>query len=796
MWKNYLKSAWRNTVRQKGYAALNVAGLALGLGCCLLIALWVQDEHAYDRFHTQGDRIYRLDKIATPPTGGSERHALSSGPMGPTMQAEFPEVEAAVRLLPWFDDVLIERGETVLATPDVVFADANVFSVFSFRLLRGSPATALADPLSIVLTEHMAHALFGEADPIGQTIVGLNDLTYTVTGIVEDAPAHSHLRYNAFVSWASVVPGNGALEFGWLDEWRPQSLFTYLLLRPEADPAALEAKFPAFMQAHFAERADQYAFYLQPLHDVYLGSSDVLFQRSMVHGNRTYVYVLSVVALLILLIACVNFINLATARAGRRATEVGVRKAIGARRPQLVGQFLSEVLLLVGVALVLALGLAEAVRPAFNAFTGKAVGALTWLAPGPLAVLAALGLAVGLAAGLYPALVLSGFRPVRALNSDASVGGRDFRKVLVTAQFAASIVLLAGTFVVYHQMAYVQTRHPGYDRAQVVVLPTGGTALADQFEAFKTEVLRSPHVTAAAGSNSVPGEDLMSFGLLPEGRASEEGWTANVLLLDDDDLPGTYGMEMAAGRFLDSDRAADSSAIVVNETLARSLGWADPIGKRLDVAGEGRARTVVGVVRDFQTASLRQPIGPLFMILDGRGSNLSVRITGDDVPGTLAHLRATWERFEPRHPFEYRFLDSDFARLYATDRRLMQTLGLFALIAILVACLGLFGLAAYTAEQRTKEIGVRKVLGATVASLVGLLSRDFLRLVLVASVVAVPVAWYAMERWLDGFAYRIALGPVVFLLAGGIALLIALATVAGQALRAAHIDPVKSLRAE
>lgn len=796
MLRNYLKIAFRNLRRSPGYTVLNILGLALGMACCLLIALWVQDEIAFDRFHTKSDRIYRFNKVHTLPTGAQEIHALSSGPMAPTLEADFPEIEEAVRIFPWWGKILLGHEGERIPVPDVTFADANLFDVFDFHLLQGDPSTALEAPLSIILTESLARTLFEDADPLGQYILGQGDLSYRVTGIVEDAPPHSHLRYQAFVSWSSVVPGNNALELDWLDRWLPQTLFTYVLLQPDADPAALEAKFPAFMQQHFSERSDQYQFYLQPLTSIYLGSSDVLYQRSMVQGNQSYVYVLSVVALLILLIACVNFVNLSTARAGRRAVEVGVRKTVGARRRQLIIQFLGEAFLLVFIGLGLALVFTETALPYINHLADKQLMRFAWAEPSVLAVLAGLGMAIGLGAGCYPSLVLSGFRPAQVLKGQSAVGGHVFRQILVTAQFAASIALLTGTYIVYQQMQFVQSANPGYDRDKIIVLPIGPTDIGNQFDAFKKEVLLHPNVTHAAGSNSVPGEDFSTFSIQPEGRADDEDLTAAALHLHDEDLLDAYGMELNTGRFFEVGRPADSSAIVINESMMRSLGWREAVGKRFDVPGDVDNGTIIGVVKDFQTASMHQEIAPLFMILKPRPGNLSVRITGTDLPATLNHLRATWEQFETRYPFEYRFLDDAFALLYQTDLRLLQTLGIFATLAILVACLGLFGLSAYTAEQRTKEIGVRKVLGASVPALVGLLSKDFARLVCIGFVVAAPLAYVAATRWLDAFAYRIGISWWIFLLVGLIALCIALITVCYHAVHAALADPVKSLRYE
>ena len=793
---NYIKRAARNLRLSPGYSALNIAGLALGIACCLLITLWVRDEMSFDNFHTKSERIYRVNKVHTPPAGNRELHALSPGPMAPALVDDFPEIEAAVRVLPWWGEILLGQDENRIPVPDVVFADANLFQVFDFQLLRGDPARALEDPLSIVLSKGLSEAIFGREDPVGQTIIGQNDLTYTVTGVVEDSPGQSHLRYNAFVSWSTVVPDNDALNFEWLTRWLPQTLFTYVLLRPDAHAASLAAKLPDFVQRHFPERADQYSFYLQPLETIYLQSTDVLYLRSTAQGNQSYVYILSIVAIMVLLIACVNFVNLATARAGRRAVEVGVRKTIGASRKQLVVQFLSEAFLLVFIGLGIALVVAEALLPLLNDLAGKQLLRFSWAEPSVVALLVALGLVVGLGAGLYPAMVLSRFQPSRVLKGKASVGGKRFREVLVTSQFAISIALIAGTVVVYQQMQFVQSSNPGYDREQIVILPIGPTDIADQFDAFKTEILRNPDVTNATGTNSVPGSSFSTFGFHPEGRPRDEGLTAAALLLHDDDLIETYGMKLVEGRFFDTNRPADTSAVVINEAMLRSLGWTDAVGKRFDIPGDVEEGTIIGVVKDFQLASMHQEIAPLFMIVQPRSGSMSVRISNNDIASTLAHLQAAWERFESRYPFEYRFLDDSFAQLYQADRRMMQTLGIFAAIAILVACMGLFGLAAFTAEQRTKEIGVRKVMGASIRSIVALMSKDFARLVIVGFIVAAPVAYFGASRWLEAFAYRITISWWMIVAAGISALAIALITVSYHAFRVALADPVNSLRYE
>jgi putative ABC transport system permease protein len=798
---HHLRIALRQFLRNGVWATLTVAGLAISIASCLLIFLYVQEERAYDRFHENGDRLHRVDKVVTPRTGGTERHAITSGPMGPAMATDYPEVETAVRVLPWFDDVLARHDDASVKFEHFVFVDSTFFEVFTFDLVSGDPATVLDAPLSAVLTESAARQLFGASDPVGREFTGLNDLSFRVTGIAADPPALSHLPYDVLVSYSSLEPGRGGLEMGWIASWYPQALFTYLLLRPDASASGLEAKLPDFMERHFPDRSDQYALYLQPLPDIYLGSSDLQYTGRTRSGNRTYVRILSLTALLILVIAAINFVNMGTARATRRAREVGVRKAVGAARADLVRQFLGENLVVATLALAVAVALIALALPYYRSFSGATLALGVWTNPSLVVMLVLVWLVVGLGAGAYPALHLSRLRGAEALRggrSGAAFGGR-MRRGLVSVQFTISIALIAGAVLVYRQTAFMQSKDLGFDREQIVVLETGDTAIADRMGAFRRALEGHPSVTGTAGSNSVPGLTMMSFGINPEGKAQDETWTSAAIRLDDFELLDLYGMEMATGRWFSEARPADrTGAIVINQALARSLGWSDDeaVGRRLDAPGEVDGGTVIGVVRDFHYESLRRPIEPIFFYFAPRDAMLSVKVRADEVAAALAHLRSTWEAFDPAYPFEYTFLDEGFARLYAAERNLMKALGLFGGLAVLVACLGLLGLAAFAAEQRTKEIGIRKVLGASVPGLVRLLSAEVFRLVLIAGLVAVPFAWLMGDRWLSGFAFRVGGIGWVVAGAGSATLLLALATVAWQAWKAATSDPVKSLRYE
>ncbi len=798
MLKSYLTTACRRMMRHPGQTVINIFGLTAGAACCLLIFLFVRYERAFDAFHENADRIYRLNRTDVHQGGSVEHHAVTAGLMGPTLVDDFSEVEAATRILPWFDDVVFSSGETSRKLELVLFADRNFFEMFDFTLRRGDPATALDAPMSIVLTPAAAEALFGGTDPMGKTVIGINDEAYTVTGVAEPAPDESHIQYEALVSWSSTVPGQGSLGYLWMNNWLTQSLFTYVLLTPNADPAANEQGLPAFMKQHFPERAEQYALYLQPLADVYLGSAHVLHARSVKAGNRLYVYLFGSIGLLVLFVAGVNFVNLSTARARRRISEVGIRKSLGATRGTLAAQFIGEAVLVSVPSVMLASLIIHFVLPAFNTFTGRALR-FNVLQPEILLVLVAGAVLIGIAAGAYPAMMQSRFSPAKALRGHRGrSGGVLPRRILVTTQFAISAALLIGTAVAYSQMQFLEDASLGYPAEQIIVLNTGGTVIEKRHDAFAAQLRRHPNIEHVAAGKNIPGHGTMSFTLKPEGRPDDEVWAVPIQRIAGPEMLETYGLEVTEGRFFSRERPSEStSGVVINQTLARSLDWADPIGRRMDVLGEVTGGVVIGVVEDFHFESLHRPIDPTAFIVDTTGAGyISARVGGGDLPGTLRYLEAQWNSFESRYPFEYEFLDDAFGRFYASEQRLMTTLGLFAGLAVSIACLGLFGLAAFLAEERTKEIGIRKVLGASISRILVMLSTETVGLVLVACAAAVPIAYILAHRWLDSFAYRVDISGWTFGAAGALVLILSLATVSYQALRAATADPVRALRDE
>ena len=812
MLKNYLKIAWRNVLREKGYTFINVFGLAVGMACCLLIAVYVLHELSYDRFHEKADRIYRV--VSDRRFGDQEtRTAMSPPALAELIARTFPEVEQATRL--WRDPpgtMIVRYGDRAFREEHVVYADSNLFEVFSFPLLQGNPRVALRDPYSIVITERAAHKYFGGEDPMGKTLAlrvpADNDLwEYRVTGVAADPPSQSHLQFDFIASFSSHWMSRS-------DNLLGLELYTYLLLRGDAHPDALEERLPGVldplvrpqMQERLStsfdaltEAGGRYRFLLQPLTRIHLHSR--LDDEFVLTGDVRYVYFFAALALFVLLLACANFVNLSTALATGRAKEVGVRKALGSGRGELIRQFLAESTLLSFLALLSAIFLAGALLPIFSQIGGKDL-AVT-LPPFALTapVLVGFALLVGVVAGFYPAFVLSSFHAMTVLKAGGTAGGGPsrLRNVLIVFQLAVSVVLMVGTAVVDSQMRYVQDKRLGFEAEQVVVLE-GAEVMKQKIEAFKQEALALPGVTHATNSELVPSRPFSTAFFRTEAMP-EDALVPLQYTYIGFDFVETFGLEMKEGRSLSRAYAGDSLAVILNETAVERLGLQAPLGKQLVWPNES-IYTIVGVVRDFHVASLRQEIGPVALLgPDPRHTNrpnllVSLRVATDDLPRTITALGNMWQTFAPNEPFVYRFLDQDFDALYHQERLSGLLFRGFAAIAMLLACMGLFGIAAFVAERRTKEIGVRKVLGASALSIVVLLTKGFLKLVGIAFIVAVPVAYFAMNRWLEDFAYRIEIGPGVFLLAGGLAFLIALLTVSYQSIKAALADPVKSLRYE
>ncbi len=810
MLKNYLTVALRNLRKHKGYSLLNLAGLAIGMTCCLLIMLYVQDELSYDRFHPNAERLYRVCLDAG--VGGQFiQSATTAAPMSATLLREAPEVEAAMRF--WRGGrVLIGYEEKRFYEENFLFADSSVFTVFGYALLTGDPRTALTEPNNVVLTSEAARKYFGAENPVGKVLRYDNRLDLKVTGVLATPSRNSHLRFDFLAALATREDSRSPV-------WISNNYYTYILLRPNAEAQQLTAKFPALVKKHVAPQIERalgktfdeavaagakWNYFLQPIASIYLHSGNLGYEIGTTSDVK-YVYILGAIAGFILLIACINFMNLATARASKRAKEVGLRKVLGSVRAQLVKQFLGESMLLAFMAMLVALTLVELLLPSFNQLAGKTLALTFNNSPAVFATLTAIMLLAGVLAGLYPALVLSAFQPVAVLKGALRGGAKNpwLRGVLVVAQFAISIVLLVGTGVVFEQLRFMREKNLGFQKEQVVVLPIETAAGQAKFETLRGELLRHPHVVSVAASSSVPGRMFGDNAHHAEGAPPEVVYSLQTLGVSFDYL-SAMEIPLVAGRGFSSAFPTDSmSAFIINETAARHIGWnaESAVGKTLTALGgtpdQNETRTVIGVIKDFHFEALHLEIKPMVMAIRPTWFNsVSVRIRPENMSATLGFLQEKWQAYEPGYPWRYVFLDEDFGRLFQREERLSQIFGVFTLLAIFIACLGLFGLASFIAEQRTKEIGVRKVLGATVQSVVMLLTKEFTKLVALAFIIAVPVAYFVMKNWLQDFAYRTDMNPLLFLAAGVLALIIAWLTVSYQALRAALTNPVEALRYE
>lgn len=796
MLKNYFTIALRNLRKHKGYAFINISGLAVGLACCLLIMLYVRDELSFDRFHTKADRIYHV--LMQMQEGGGELRMTPPVAFGPTTVEEIPGVEQAVRFGSRGQVALTYQNEPVYED-GFMFSEPSFFEVFDFELLQGDRATALARPRTVVVTEYIAQKYFPDTDPLGQTITIDGSDAYEITGVLRDVPHNSHLQFNFM---ASLVTQHEAREGspGW-DPWRMGGDMTYLLLSPEASLAALKTAIPGFLKQHLLERdaEKEIKAFVEPLPEMYFHSNWGA-EKEGLSGDIRYVYIFSAIAALIILIACINFMNLATARATKRAREVGVRKVVGALRSQLVGQFLGESLIMTGLAMILGIGLAELILPSFSALVEKPLH-IDYLGDAfIIPTIIGLMLAVGVLAGSYPAFALSSFKPVHIMKGQKMTAGSGawLRKGLVVFQFSISTALIIGTLVIQNQLDYIHNKRLGVHGEQVVNI-ANASRLKGQYEAFKNELLKTANVQRVT-TGSIPGT-AGAYMATPEGMESKLWMSA---LMVDTDFLSTMEIELAEGRDFSADLPTDlNGTLLINEAAVKKFGWTDAksaIGKtvtRLSDSWQSIDSKVIGVVKDFHTGTLRNKIPPLMIILtEQHYFTVLARVNPNDMPATLASLESTWTRFVPDYPFEYDFVDQQFAQLYRAEERLADMFATFSMIAVLIACLGLFGLAAYTAEQRTKEIGIRKVLGASISNIIGLLSKDFVILISVAFVFAVPLAFVSMNKWLEDFAYHVEMRWPVFAIAGIVALAIALLTISYQSIKAAKADPVKSLRYE
>lgn len=784
MFQNYFKTGLRGIRRQKGYSVLNLMGLAVGLTVCILIFLWVQDELSYDRFHVNADRIFRLIEFEDLSSGEVLVFTQQGPELATVLRSDFPEIEESTRFYA-LRNRLVRFEDRLFYENNFAFADPQFLAMFTFPLKKGDPLQALADPSSIVLSERMAKKYFDRRDPVGKILHVDNQMDFVITGVLENIPSNSHLQFDFLVPFENMKHF-GERVTGWMDFYCD----TYVQLYKNVEYKEFEPKIKDIV-SKYSKESKLYEK-LQPLTSIRLFSNAILTLQ--VDGDIKYVVIFSLIAIFILLNACINFMNLTTARSGQRAREIGIRKVVGARREELVRQFFGESILTAFISLAFAVGLVYLLLPAFNQLSGKAMtfGILRHMH----VILGLLGITMsaGLIAGIYPALFLSAFQPAPVLKGGRNFGqrGGGFRRVLVIFQFVMTTILIIGTVGVYRQMNFLRKQNLGYDKDQVMCLRLP-RELAPKLDLIKTTLDRDPGVLHTAAASAVPGK---RSGLVTldewEGRDTEDRIEMGLVSVDPGFLT-TFKLEMAEGRFFSNDFPTDKKgAVVINEAAVRAMGMEDPIGKRL-----GRRSQIIGVVKDFHMRTLHHKVAPLMLAMnDMELQNVFVKIRPTDIPKTISSVEATWRSLAPEYPFEFQFLDERLEGLYQADKRLGKIINAFATLSLFVACLGLFGLASFVAERRTKEIGIRKVLGASIPGIFYLLARDFIKWIAIATVVAIPPAAYAMTRYLNSYAYHFRIGPVLFLIPAAMILGVALLTVSWQALRTAAVDPVKSLRYE
>lgn len=803
--ENYFKVSYRNFLRQKVYSSINVAGLAIGLACFILIFLYIQDELSYDKFHTKHDRIYRLVEHFES-EGVGEHSASQPFPVAHTLHTDFPgQVEEVVRLFNFQSPSLslsnVSR-EREYNESRIFLVDSTFFKIFDFKLLKGDIRHALSEPNSILLTKSMVEKYFGDEDPMGKVLQFQGDQDLLVKGVLEDAPLNAHFQFDFLISFSTLY---NLPNFHYKNNWYWNPCWTYILLNENNDAGLLASYFPGFIKKYFPEFIrEDIKLELQPLADIHLKSK--LDYEIQPNSNESNVYVFSAVAIFVLLIAAINFINLSTARATKRAKEVAVRKSLGSDKRQLINQFIFESVFLTSLAVLIALIIVFFVIPYFNVMTEKAIGFHTLLNPGYVVFIVALTLSVGLVSGFYPAFVLSSFKPVKVLKSNhVTTGGLSFRKVLVVLQFSISMMLIIGTIVALNQLKLLQNDDVGFRKEHVVMVPIIRTPMARHFMTYKHEALQHPGILSITAVEEIIGAKHQVGNYRFEGMDKSRPFPRLMLRHH---FINTFDITVVAGRpYSEKFATDDSMALIVNEKLVKQMGWKsnqEAVGKAFSLGdGHRGGGKIIGVVRDFNFVSKHHPISPLVLDLNTIPYSfnlfikyMAVRVHGNDLHASLDILRTTWEKLMPDRPFDYFFLDDRLNDSYKAEQKLSDVAGIFSFLAILVACLGLFGLATFATEQRTKEIGIRKVLGINNGQIMALLSRDFLVLILIAFVISCPLAYVLLNQWLEGFAYRIDIGFWPFVVAGVATFLVALLTIGFHSMKAALVNPALALKYE
>lgn len=802
---NFLKVTLRNFKKNKGYSFINIAGLGIGLACCILIFTYVIDELNFDRFHKNEDRIYRVTTDINPPQSDQIQKLPTVGwPVGRVLENNYPGVEKTAYIRSYPEYSIIHQGQYFFE--DMIHADQAFLELFSFPLIKGNPDNALNTPYSVILTEDLKQRYFGDQPALGKELILQDSLAFTITGVVKNVPENSHIQFDLLVSFATLEAQNPQIsgDSGWMN----LNMNNYILISEETDAATLKENISGLYTKEIGEQLDQMGYkaslQLEPLTDIYLKSD---------YGNRlgpisniNYVYLLSAIGLFILGIACINFMNLATAWSTERAREVGIRKVVGSDKKTLIAQFMTESVITSFLSLLVSFGLIVSFLPKFNLLTGKQFVSAELFTADMLLYYFIFVVSTGILAGLYPAFVLSGYSPLQILGSYnvSARGGTAFRKGLVVFQFAISCILILCTLVVLKQLNFMQSQNLGFSSEQVAVMDTrqtSGEIISGRFETIKQQLRQNPAVESVSAAYATPGRSGWAGQIAyPEGGSSEESLNTEYLPVDFDYVP-TLGLKILAGRnFSKSFQTDAEDALVINEAAVEAFGWDTPdnaIGKRIESPSGFPAGEVIGVVENYHHHGLQQNIEPIVMDINPSAYRFfAVRFQPGTTSSVMDHMEETWGEFFQGYTFDYFFLDQDFARQYRDEQRLGRIFGVFTALAIFIACLGLFGLATFSARKRSKEIGIRKVMGASVSSIVMLLAKDFLMLVGIALLIAGPVSYYSMQQWLRGFANRIELGAGIFAITALIALGVAILSVSWQSMRAAYQNPVNSIRSE
>jgi putative ABC transport system permease protein len=796
MLRNYIKIAWRNLIKHKVFSFINIFGLATGIAAFWIISLYVVDEWSYDRYNLKADRIFRVVQHGTW-NGGKFNLAVTSPPYAPALKNDYAQVEDAIRI-----DAegggKITYGEKQINEGGMLFTDKGFFNLFTHHFLSGDPNAALTKPQSIVLTKTLAEKLFGNTTNALDKTVLIDNTPSTVTGVIDDVPANSQFTFSALRS----------LPDGYTDSWGNSHIYTYVLLKAPEDFKKIEAGSDAFFNKYLkgSMGAMQYNMELQPLTSIHLNSN--LDYELGSNGNITYVYVFGVVALLILAIAVINYVNLTTARSSIRIKEIGVRKVIGSSKKQLIMMFFAESVLFTLIAALIASVMVQFLLPYFNQLSGKNLILLQFGLSKTVTIFILFAFATGILSGIYPALFLSGFRTIAAMKGQLGSQAATimFRKSLVVFQFVITIVMIAGSCIIYRQLHYVMNKDLGFNKAQTLTFHISDKSARTKIAAIKSQLLQNPAVEAVGiAGNPIGNNDIGSdyFNIGANGKANSESKIVENLIIDEDFIP-TLQVKLAKGRNFSSEMSTDrQEAIIVNQTLVSEMGWKDAVGRSvrvgLDANGNVISRKIIGVVKDFNTYSLQHKVAPMMLYLPFTANdedNMYIRIGKNNIPATMDYISKVYSRFDIENKVQFHFLDQNFANQYQSEQKQGNILLIFTILAISIACLGLFGLVTFTAEQRIKEIGIRKVLGASVTSIVTLLSKDLMKLVVIATLIASPLAWYGMSKWLQSFAYRVDINWWVFAVAGILAVVIAFVTVSIQSIRAANANPAKSLKSE